>query len=188
MKLSLAAFTLPLLMACGTRPSAFPPPVPAPTEVAEPEPQPIQVNETKWSITLPANWIIRTSSPKPESQITQELVARSPKTMGTVPSLVSVNTVTLNLDDPADEDFGGAIAVAMIKSGMTVLIAQPTKVSGLKGSFVMIVLPNSGVVVLQKAVGHKRTGFVVRCGGATQQGDEIIELCRPILESFHIEP
>lgn len=190
MKLSLIV-PIALLALAGCASSAPPPPrqiidVTPPAEPAKPKA--LEVDNAKFSIKLPAGWVVRPGGPKTEGQVTQQLVARSPDFLGKAPVLVAINTVALDPDDPIDGDFGGAVAVGAMKSGALVLMAQPSKVDGLEGSIVMMVLPtDTPIVVLQQAVGHKRTGYVVRCGGDAQQGDKIIELCQPIFESFHIK-
>lgn len=190
MKLSLV-LPITLLALAGCASSAPPPPrqiidVTPPAEPAKPKA--LEIDNAKFSITLPAGWIVRPGGAKTAGQVTQELVARTPTMVGAAPVLVAVNTVALDPDDPADGDFGGAVALGAMKSGALVLMAQPSKVDGLDGSIVMMVLPtDTPLVVLQEATAHKRTGFVVRCGGDAKQGDKIIEQCQPILESFHVK-
>lgn len=187
MKLSLFIPLTVLLAACASAPPKQAEPPPVPVEVAPPRPMVLSVDRAKFTMELPPSWIVKPGQGATHGQVTQELVARSPEMIGQAPALVAVNTVNLNEpDDPKDEDFGGAVALGMMKSGAQVLLAQPQDVSGLPGSVLMAVTP-SGMMFIQTATASKRTGFVVRCGGDAQQGDKIIELCQPIIESFRVK-
>ena len=187
MKLSLATLTL-LLAACASHPSA---PVQAPTEkqveVVPPKPTDKVVDRSKWSITLPGTWIVRPGPSPVKGRVTQDLVARSVENVGAGPIVVAVMVVDLNeADDPKDEEFGAAAIMSTMRQGVNVIKATPTLVDGKPGSLAMFHAP-SGMLIIQEAVGHNRSGIVARCGGDIDQGGKIIEACQPILESLHLK-
>lgn len=187
MKLSILIPLTAILVGCASAPPRQAEPPSAPVEEAPAKPTVQTIDRATFSVSLPSDWIVRPGPGKTNGQVTQELVARSPEMVGQAPALVAINTVNLNEpDDPKDEDFGGAVALGMMKSGAQVILAQPQNVSGLPGSILMAVTP-SGMMFIQTATASKRTGFVVRCGGDTHQGDKIIELCQPIIESFKVK-
>lgn len=187
MKLSLIVPALMLAIAgCASAPPPPAQPPAPPVEVAPPKPTTLDIDRAKFSITLPDGWVVKPGPAQVKGNVTQELVARSVDTLGAAPVIVAVMTVALDADDPKDEDFGPVVAVAALKSGAQVLMAEPADIDGKPGSAVMMVTP-SGMLIIQQATAAKRTGFVVRCGGDASQGDKIIERCSTILPTFHIK-
>lgn len=191
MKLSLITSLLALtLVGCagtfGSSPKPLPPAQPERVEVEPPKPANVDIDRAKWKMTLPTGWIVKPGT-KTQGQVTQELVARSPGMVGGGPMVVAVNTVALEADDPSDDEFGIAtVGIASHATNSEVIAAVPVKVDGHPATMMMLAF-KSGLLAIQVATGKDRTGFVVRCGGDIQQGDKIIELCQPIMASFHLK-
>lgn len=206
-KTSLVCALSLLLAACSPAVTSSPPrpapvavEVPAPTvapddDTVAPAQSTFQVDNERFSITLPGYALSKEITPTKIEGVTNEFVATSTGNIGTMPAIVSLNTFDLTDDDsPSDEEFGRSIAFLTMKEfGDGVILAKEIESSSkstgpkIKGSIVVYDDPDVKVTVIQLAAGHNRTGFMLRCAGDAEAGEALAAECKSVLSAFSIK-
>lgn len=173
MKLSVIVSVLALALAgCAASPAPQPRQF---VDITPKAPASVTMEQATWSVTLPEGW-----KTKPLGN----------GSLGLDPSgtlAVAVQVQDLNSeDDPSDADFGGAAVLAALQlEDVTVMQAVQHQVDGRPGSATLFLIKESGIVMLQYAVGAGRKGYIVACGGPARS--TIVETCKPILDTFHVK-
>lgn len=172
MKFSLIVSALLVLAGCASAPAPQPRQF---VDITPPAPATVTMEQSTWSITLPDGW-------KTKPLGTGSLALDPTGTLA-----VAVQVQDLNAeDDPADVDFGGAAVLASLQlEDVTVMQAMQHQVDGRPGSVTLLKINETGIIMLQYAVGAGRKGYIVACGGPARS--TIVETCKPILDTFHIK-
>jgi hypothetical protein len=193
MKLSLSMLILASLLAltnCSTN-KVTPPTVKAPVIKIDPVPKQKstnnEVDRSDWRLTLPnSGWIVKPGEPQVAGVMTFELEARTLDDVGSKPIGLLVATVSLGTDDVDDEEFPQAAVVDAARKLGPVMQAGLSDVDGHRTSYAVMLTPD-GNIVGQAAVAVNRKGFIVRCGGDTDEADVIAKTCTAIIDSFHVK-
>lgn len=193
MKLSFVCALSLLLGACS--PAVVSQPSAAPSASAELAPDPLAqtekprdvvINRRTFTIGLPGEFVQEKGYPATEDGVTTEFLAMSEDHVGSFPIIVSLSSMRLDDEDPADEDFGAGIALLTIKQEEDIILAKPVSISGHTGSIIAYV-PREGFGMIQEAVALNRIGYVIKCGGSAEEQEAVVATCKKILGSFKIK-
>lgn len=138
------------------------------------------INRDTWTMQIPADWLVKETA-------SDELVTRSFVDVGARPIIMVVNTITYDVNELKDEEFGDvAILVASRGENSEVLSAKHTLIDKKPATLALLAFPHNGFV-MQYAVGHKHTGYILSCGGDIKESSTIASECNKIVKTFHFK-
>lgn len=154
----------------------------------------LSIDRDGYHIDVPASWHEDASkeTTDPASGTRTSLDATSPRPVGSIPMLLTVEVLALSPKDTA-ATFPVSLSMqlqGMLKEGGLDSELQGRRLQDINGtheSLTALIVPEKGVGVTVIAAAHERTGYVLTClGDVLHEEDAVVKACVDVMTSFRL--